>query len=124
MRMSNKSAAIEFLTMAAGGDVVDAYRRHVAADFKHHNPYFPHDRQALLEGMLQSAVAEPDKSFEIIRAVEEDGVVAVHSRLTRIAAGVQYAVVHILKFEDGKIVELWDIAQEVPDGSPNPVGMF
>lgn len=122
--MPNKTAAIEFLKMAASGDVDEAYRRHVGADFRHHNPYFPHDRQSLLDGMLQSAAAEPNKSFEIIRAVEEDGVVAVHSRLTRADAGIQYAVVHLVRFEGGKIVELWDIAQEVPDGSPNEIGMF
>lgn len=122
--MSNKPAAIEFLTMVAGGNVDEAYRRHVANDFKHHNPWFPHDRQALLDGMAQSAAAEPNKSFEIIRAVEEDGVVAVHSRLTRADAGTQYAVVHLLRFEGGKLVELWDIGQEVPDGSPNAIGMF
>jgi len=124
MQMSNKNAAIEFLTMVACGEVDEAYRRHVAADFRHHNPYFPHERQALLDGMAQSAAAEPGKSLEIIRAVEEADVVAVHSRLARADAGMQYAVVHLVRFEAGKIVELWDIAQEVPDGSPNAIGMF
>lgn len=122
--MSNKPAAIEFLQMAARGDVVAAYERHVAPAFTHHNPYFAHDRRSLMEGMLQSAADEPNKSFEVVRAVEEADMVAVHSRLTRSATGGQYAVVHLLKFEDGKIIEAWDIGQEVPAGSPNTLGMF
>jgi len=122
--MSNKAAAIEFLTMAACGEVIEAYQRHVSPDFKHHNPYFACDRQALLDGMLQSAAAEPNKSLEIIRAMEAEDTVAVHSRLTRTATGAQYSVVHILRFKGRKISEMWDIAQEVPTDSPNMLGMF
>ena len=122
--MSNKAAAIEFLKMAAAGDVVDAFSRHVAPEFKHHNPHFADDRQSLLDAMSQSAAAEPNKSFEIIQAIEEADTVAVHSRLTRVGAGARYAVVHILKFSRGKIVEMWDIIQEVPADSRNATGMF
>ena len=122
--MSNKKSATEFLTMAAAGDVAEAYARHVAPRFKHHNPYFAHDRQSLLDAMSASAAAEPNKSFEVMRAIEDADTVAVHSRLTRVSANAQYAVVHILKFSEGKIVEMWDIVQEVPADSPNAIGMF
>jgi predicted SnoaL-like aldol condensation-catalyzing enzyme len=122
--MSNKAAAIEFLTLAAAGDVDEAYARHVAADFRHHNPHFAHDRQSLLDAMAQSAAAEPNKSFEVIRAIEEGDTVAVHSRLTRVSANAQYAVVHILRFSGGRIVEMWDVVQEAPADSPNAIGMF
>lgn len=122
--MPNKPAAIEFLQMAAAGDVAEAYARHVAPDFKHHNPHFAQDRQSLLDAMAQSAATEPDKSFEVIRALEEADTVAVHSRLTRAGADARYAVVHILRFSGGKIVEMWDVVQETPVESPNAIGMF
>lgn len=122
--MSNKAVATEFLKMAAAGDVADAFARHVAPEFKHHNPHFADDRQSLLDAMSQSAAAEPNKSFEIIQAIEEADTVAVHSRLTRVGAAAPYAVVHILKFHGGKIVEMWDIVQEAPADSPNATGMF
>jgi predicted SnoaL-like aldol condensation-catalyzing enzyme len=32
--------------------------------------------------------------------------------------------VHIFRFEQGRIVELWDLGQEVPESSPNQYGMF
>ena len=35
-----------------------------------------------------------------------------------------FAVVHIFRFDGDRIVELWDLAQEVPDHSPNANGMF
>ena len=122
--MSQKEAAIEFLRMAAAGDVAEAYARHVAPEFKHHNPYFAHDRQSLLDAMSESAATEPNKSFEVMRVIEDADTVAVHSRLSRASANAQYAVVHILRFSDGKIVEMWDIVQEVPADAPNAIGMF
>jgi hypothetical protein len=32
--------------------------------------------------------------------------------------------VHILRFENSRIAEMWDIAQEIPPDSPNALGMF
>jgi predicted SnoaL-like aldol condensation-catalyzing enzyme len=32
--------------------------------------------------------------------------------------------VHIFRFRGDKIVELWDLGQEVPESSPNENGMF
>jgi predicted SnoaL-like aldol condensation-catalyzing enzyme len=124
MRMSHKQTATEFLTMAAGGDVAEAYARHVAVEFTHHNPHFAHDRQSLLDAMSDSAATEPNKSFDVMRVIEDADTVAVHSRLTRAGANLQYAVVHILRFNGGKIVEMWDIVQEIPTESPNAIGMF
>jgi predicted SnoaL-like aldol condensation-catalyzing enzyme len=119
----NKATAIEFLAMAAAGDVRAAFERHVADSFRHHNPHFAGDRAALMRAMEESAAAEPNKSLHVVRALEEADTVAVFSRLAR-AAGAEYAVVHILRFEHGKIAELWDIVQEVPPHPANEHGMF
>lgn len=114
---------VEFLRMAAAGDVGEAFARHVANDFRHHNPWFALDRKSLLEAMEQSAAAEPNKSFEVQQVVAADGKVMVFSRLVR-ETGEVYAVVHIARLVDGKLVEMWDVAQPVPADSPNTLGMF
>lgn len=114
---------IEFLQMAARGDVREAYARHVGDGFVHHNPWFAHDRQSLLEAMADSAAHEPNKTFDVIQAVADGERVAVHSRLLR-ETGEQYAVVHIVRLQDGKIAELWDIVQPVPSDAVNALGMF
>jgi predicted SnoaL-like aldol condensation-catalyzing enzyme len=71
----------------------------------------------------RAAEREPNKSFDVQRIVASGDHVVVHSRLTR-HDGSKYAVVHICRFEHGKIVELWDLAQAVPENSPNEHGMF
>lgn len=122
--MGNADIACEFLRMCARGEVRAAYAQFVAADFVHHNAWFPGDRESLLLAMEQSAAAEPNKSFEPKQVVDGGDRVAVLSHLTRADAGLEYAVVHIARFKHGRIVELWDLGQEIPKDSPNALGMF
>ena len=72
----------------------------------------------------RSAATEPNKAFEPKQVVDGGDRVVVLSRLARVDAGVEIAVVHILRFEAGKIVEMWDVGQEIPRDSPNALGMF
>jgi len=122
--MGNADIATEFLRMCARGDVREAYGRYVAPGFVHHNPWFAGDRESLLRAMEESAAAEPNKSFEPRQVIDGGDRVAVLSHLVRADAATEYAVVHIARFEGGKIVELWDLAQEIPKESPNARGMF
>ena len=116
--------AREFLRMCARGEVREAFARHVAGGFVHHNAHFAGDRASLIEAMEASVRAEPDKVLEVMQVVEGSDRVAVMSRLRRPATGKDYAVVHILRFQAGKVVEMWDVGREVPADSPNALGMF
>ncbi len=120
----NSEIAAEFLAMAASGKVREAYERHVADSFIHHNAYFPGDRESLLVAMEKSAQREPNKSFVVKQVIASGDRVTVLSHLRRAQASQEYAVVHILRFEGSRIVEMWDIAQEIPKDSPNARGMF
>jgi predicted SnoaL-like aldol condensation-catalyzing enzyme len=116
--------AIELLQMCAGGQVREAYDKHVDARFRHHNPYFRSDRASLMEAMADSATRDPSKSFRVMKVMPAGDTVALLSRLEREQGRLVYAVVHILRFEGDRIVEMWDLAQPVPDDSPNELGMF
>lgn len=122
--MTRAEIATTFLQMCAAGDVREAYARFVADAFVHHNAWFPGDRASLLQAMEESAAAEPNKSFEPKQLIDGGDRVVVLSHLKRAGADLEYAVVHIVRFEGGKIVELWDLAQEIPKDSPNALGMF
>lgn len=120
----NSAIATEFLSMAASGNVRDAFERHVADSFTHHNAYFPSDRESLLVAMEQSAASEPNKSFTVKQVIDSGDRVIAFSHLQRAQGRQQYAVVHILRFAGSRIVEMWDIAQEIPADSPNELGVF
>jgi predicted SnoaL-like aldol condensation-catalyzing enzyme len=74
--------------------------------------------------MEEAAAKFPQTSVEIQRALEEGTLVAVHSRVKHEPAGRAIAAVHIFRFKGSSIVELWDIAMEEPQNSPNEHSMF
>lgn len=121
---TNKASATGFLRLVAAGEVDEAYRLYIGARFRHHNPYFPGDAEALKAAMQENALANPNKVLEIQHALEEGDRVAVHSRIRQTPDDRGFAVVHIFRFEDGRIAESWDVGQAVPEDSPNAHGMF
>jgi predicted SnoaL-like aldol condensation-catalyzing enzyme len=110
--------------MTAAGQVEQAFARFAGPQFRHHNPYFAGDAAAIKAGMLANAARFPDMLFEVQRAIAEGPLVAVHSRARMQPGAPDIAIVHILRFEDGLIAEMWDIGQAQPDPMPNQYGMF
>jgi predicted SnoaL-like aldol condensation-catalyzing enzyme len=120
---SRKQSAKTFLALCATGKVDQAYQL-VAADFRHHNPYFKGDAASLKAAMADAARKFPRTGIEFQRAIEEGSLVAVHSKVTHEPSGRAIAVGHIFRFKGERIVELWDVAMEEPEDSPNEQGMF
>ena len=121
---SHKDAAISFMQFVGTGRVRDAYERHVGANFRHHNAFFRGDRESLMKAMEENARKNPDKVVEMKLALEDGNFVAVHSYIRQHAHDRGVAAVHIFRFENDRIAELWDVGQEVPKESPNEYGMF
>jgi predicted SnoaL-like aldol condensation-catalyzing enzyme len=121
---SHKEAATTFLRLASTGQVREAFNTYTAPNFRHHNVYFPGDAGALSAAMEENARANPRKSYEAIQAIEEGDRVVVFGRVRHTPGDPEYALVHIFRFEDDRIAELWDIGQEVPKNSPNTYGAF
>jgi predicted SnoaL-like aldol condensation-catalyzing enzyme len=121
---TRKSAAVSFLQLAASGRAQEAYAKHISTNFRHHNPYFAGDAQSLMTAMDENARQNPDKRLDVLHALEEGDIVAVHSRVQHNADDRGAAVVHIFRFEGDRIAELWDVGQPVREESPNRNGMF
>ncbi len=124
MPESTKDTAVSFLQLAASGKVREAYSKFVGAGFRHHNPFFEGSAESLMAGMEQNARQNPGKVLEVKRAIAEGELVAVHSHVRQKPGDLGAAVIHIFRFEQGRIVELWDLGQPVPENSPNQYGMF
>ena len=124
MSDNNKNAAISFLEMASTGKVDEAYSKFVGTGFKHHNPYFEGSAEALRAGMKENAIQNPKKAIEVKRVIAEGEFVVVHFLVKHKPGELGFAVMHLFRFENGKIVELWDLGQEIPEETPNQHGMF
>ncbi len=124
MTEKNKDIAVRFLKMAAGGQVREAYKKFIDPGFKHHNAFFEGSANGLMTAMEENARQNPNKALEVKHALAEGEFVAIHARVQHKPGDIGAAVIHIFRFENGRIVELWDVGQVVPEKSPNQYGMF
>ena len=119
-----KQMASDFLMLASKGKAREAFSKYVGKDFKHHNIYFKGDGESLMTAMEDNAKKNPDKIFEIKRALQENDLVTIHSHVRQKPGDPGAAVVHIFRFENNKIAELWDLGQAVPLETVNENGIF
>ena len=118
------SMAIHFLTLTAAGKVDEAFETYVTANFIHHNQYFKGDRTSLMEAMKTNAIEMPNKQFEVKMLMKEEDKVMTYSHIQLKQDEVGIAVVHIIRFENEKIAEMWDLGQVIAKDSPNENGLF
>ncbi len=119
-----KRLALQFLEMATGGRIDEAYRKLIAPNGKHHNPYYPAGFPALQKGMKENEVQYPDLHLVVKHVIGEGDLVAVHSHVITKPGEPGMAVVHLFRFQGERIVEMWDCGQALPAESPNQDGMF
>ncbi len=122
--MNNKDIAVSFLKMASSGKVNEAYSKFIGTGFRHHNPFFAGTAEALQAAMEENARKNPNKVFEVKRVISEGDHVVTHSHVKQKPDDLGIAVVHIFRFEMGKIMEIWDLGQPVPGETQNQYGMF
>ena len=105
----------------------DAFMAWMHPDYIQHNPNAPTGRDATLAMMETSLARLPDLSHEVKRVIWGDAdLVAIHFHFKYEPASAGYAVVDILRIDQGYIREHWDVLQDVPDPatSKNSNGMF
>jgi predicted SnoaL-like aldol condensation-catalyzing enzyme len=124
MPETNKDRAVSFLKLASSVHVRVAFSRFVGPGFKHHNPFFEGSAEPLMTAMEENARENPDKLLEVKHVIAEGDLVAVHAFIRHTADEPGFALVHIFRFEGGRIVELWDVGQPVPEKSLNQYEMF
>jgi predicted SnoaL-like aldol condensation-catalyzing enzyme len=122
--LEKKKAAVSFLELASSGKVSEAYSSFVGDGFRHHNPFFEGSAESLQAAMEENAHRNPDKVLEVKRVIAEGEFVVTHSHVKQKPGDLGAAVVHIFRFENGRIVEIWDLGQPLPEESPNIHGMF
>lgn len=66
----------------------------------------------------------PDLKLDIKRVLAEGDLVVTHSHLVLEPGTPGRALADFFRVEDGKVVEHWDVIQEIPDASANENGMF
>ncbi len=120
----NKNNAVEFLKLISTGQIDQAYDAFVLPAGKHHSPHFAAGFDALKTAMKDNYRQFPQKQSQVKHVLGDGDMVAVHSHVILTPGDAGFAIVHLFRFENEKIAELWDFTQSIPAESLNTDGLF
>ncbi len=121
---SNREIATSFFDLVVSGEFRKWFDKHTSHDFIHHNQYFKGDRESLILAIEEDARKNPDKQVEIKLILEDGDLVTTYSHAKQNPDDPGFALAHIFRFVDSRVVEVWDINQAILEDSPNENGMF
>jgi predicted SnoaL-like aldol condensation-catalyzing enzyme len=122
--MTKKEMATSFLKMVVDKKVKEAYEKFISPKCIHHNQHFKGDAKSLMIAMEENNKKNPNKSLVIKRVYEDGDTVITLSHVKPSPEDLGVALVHIFRFENDKVVELWDQGQPLIKDSPNENGVF
>jgi predicted SnoaL-like aldol condensation-catalyzing enzyme len=112
----NKQTVARLFDAFRAGDV-DAFDELIVVDYVQHNPQAGNGLEAVKEFFAPVGPVDVD----VHRVIAERDLVAVHSNYKN----WNMAGVDIFRFnDDGKIIEHWDVLQEVPEVTASGNDMF
>jgi predicted SnoaL-like aldol condensation-catalyzing enzyme len=120
----NKKNVVEFYDKAINQKDFEAAAKYLGPRYTQHNPSAadgPEGLKAFL-GFLREKF--PNARSEIKRVFADGDYVILHVHAVREPGARGAAIVDIFKLENGKIVEHWDVRQEIPEKAANANGMF
>jgi len=121
---ANKKAVLEFYDAGLNRKDFDAAAKFMGPRYIQHNPTAPDGPEGFKAFLTFLREKFPDSRSEIKRSFAEGDYVILHVHSVREKGSRGRAIVDIFRLEDGKIVEHWDVVQDVPEKAANPNGMF
>ena len=103
--------------------VREAFDFLVAEDYRQHNPTIPDGPEAAVRMLTPKFDGSPGSRFEVQRILVDGDLALVHVRASG-PGRPDAAVADIYRFENGRIVEHWDVLQPVPEDPVHDHPMF
>lgn len=102
----------------------EAAAQYLGKTYRQHNPMAADGAQPFVDFVTGFLKAFPQLHVQFKRIVAESDLVVLHSHFVRQPGDPGLAVVDIFRLEDGRLVEHWDVLQEVPTQAANTNTMF
>jgi predicted SnoaL-like aldol condensation-catalyzing enzyme len=120
----NKEIVLDFYTGAFAGDPEKSVAEHLGESYVQHNPQVADGADAFIGFVNRIKGAFPDAKLEVKRVVAEADIVVTHSEMVLVPGQPGQALADFFRVENGKVVEHWDVIQQIPAESTNSHGMF
>jgi predicted SnoaL-like aldol condensation-catalyzing enzyme len=121
---ANKKIVVDFYEKGLNQKDFDAAAKYFGPRYTQHNPGAPDGPEGFKRLVMLLKEKFPNSHSEIKRVIAEGDLVVLHVHSVREPGQRGRAVVDIFKVENGKIVEHWDVVQDIPEKSANDNTMF
>lgn len=120
----NKRVAVSFYEAAINDKDFEKASQYLGPQYIQHNPTAQDGAEGLKSFIDFLNARFPTQRGEIKRVIAEDDLVVLHVHSTRDDGTPGRAIVDIFRVENGKVVQHWDVIQDVPANPANDNGMF
>ncbi|KPB00070.1 nuclear transport factor 2 family protein [Ahrensia marina] len=122
--LNTKNAVAFYEMMFNDCEPEKAIETYVGDEYIQHNPHVESGKQGFIDYFNRMARDYPGKKVIVKRTVAQANHVVLHCHQIW-PDNLEYAGIDIFRFDDnGKIVEHWDVLQELPEHSAHDNGMF
>ena len=121
---ANKKTVLEFYEAGLNKKDFEAAAKYFGPKYIQHNPGAPDGTEAFEAFVNFLKEKFPNSHSEIKKVFADGDFVVLHVHAVREPGTRGRAIVDIFRLEDGKIVEHWDVAQDIPEKMPHNNGMF
>lgn len=120
---ANRALVIEFYNRFFNEHDIGAADA-VAEDYIQHNPRLPDGKDTLIAFFTGFFKDNPQWHERILRSGTDGDLVFLHIHATNGPDDRGQAIMEVFRVEHGKIVEHWDVVQDVPETAENDNTMF
>lgn len=122
---TDKANVIAFYEMMFNDDrPADAIAQYAGEDYIQHNPHVTDGKQGFIDYFERMAAEYPGKRVEVKSAFADGNHVILHCHQVW-PGGLEYAGIDIFRLDEARrIVEHWDVLQQMPEDSRNANGRF
>ena len=121
---TNKQAAMHIMRDLLEAGHWDEAPKWLTEKYIQHNPGAPDGIEGFKAFLAFLREKFPNSHSEIKKVFAEGDYVILHVHAVREPGTRGRAIVDIFRLENGKIVEHWDVAQDIPEKMPHNNGMF
>jgi predicted SnoaL-like aldol condensation-catalyzing enzyme len=124
-KLTPKEVVTRFMTtFYLDKKIREAFETWVVPGYIQHNPLAQNGRDSAIQFLEPYFAKNPGITYSIKRIIADGNLVAVHSHGIFTPGSPGNAIVDILRVENCKVVEHWDVIQPVPEKSANSNTMF